>query len=370
MKGTWLAVTGAVLILGVIPGCARKAPPPGGPEDLTPPEVVRAFPDSGQANVGTDTRLEIEFSENMDKRSVEDWIFVRPRPGRLSFSWKGRTLRIGMPGGLTENATYNLLLARNAKDRHGNKLARPFGLLFSTSEVPAGGRISGRLKEYRVPAADNLVLAWSSTWSDTVLSDPENAQYLGYTESGGEFTLAGLDENSSYILAAFYDRNHNRVFDRSQDFVSVFPETIVLTPERPEVSGIEWWFADAATSGTLAGEFSDSLWSGSAVSVVLRNAADSTLSYCFTLAEPDSFVLPGVLPGTYDLSVFEDPDSDCAFDPRGGGERFRWGSMKVGPKEIVGGLKLGLWTPFEEAPQETTLAPADTARGAKQDGDR
>ena len=51
--------------------CAGQVPPLGGPPDTVPPAVLRTVPDSNAVRVETD-RVELEFSEYVDRLSVED----------------------------------------------------------------------------------------------------------------------------------------------------------------------------------------------------------------------------------------------------------------------------------------------------------
>ena len=86
---------GAVLTaLILFAGCAKQAPPPGGPPDVRPPAVAWTIPAADSVGVGLGTTLQIGFSEAMDRRSVERALFISPQPREEPrVRWRGRKLR-------------------------------------------------------------------------------------------------------------------------------------------------------------------------------------------------------------------------------------------------------------------------------------
>ena len=57
--------------------CANQLPPPGGPVDRVPPEVLEVYPPNGTTNFDDD-HLEITFSECIDKMSIMNALFISP----------------------------------------------------------------------------------------------------------------------------------------------------------------------------------------------------------------------------------------------------------------------------------------------------
>ena len=77
------------LALALISGCARVGPPTGGPADSTPPEVVTTVPEDGVTGVGRDTEIRIEFSEEMNRVSVERSFSIAPDVKLRNPRWDG-----------------------------------------------------------------------------------------------------------------------------------------------------------------------------------------------------------------------------------------------------------------------------------------
>jgi hypothetical protein len=116
------------LSLIIIIGCAAQKPPPGGPEDKTPPEIDTTIPYTGQTNVPTDTRIEFRFDRDVDRASFQQSVSVTPYiTGALRFHWSGYDqVNVEFPERLRDSTTYTVQLTRDLKSKRGNQLALPY----------------------------------------------------------------------------------------------------------------------------------------------------------------------------------------------------------------------------------------------------
>ncbi|NNL22387.1 MAG: Ig-like domain-containing protein, partial [Ignavibacteriaceae bacterium] len=90
--------------------CANQLPPTGGDVDRIPPEIEEVYPPNGTTNYDEDY-FEIEFSEYVDKRSVQDAIFISPYiDGALDFDWTSTTVEVTFPNELRKNITYTVTI--------------------------------------------------------------------------------------------------------------------------------------------------------------------------------------------------------------------------------------------------------------------
>ncbi|MEK7671238.1 MAG: Ig-like domain-containing protein, partial [Bacteroidota bacterium] len=94
-------------ITAILLSCAGQVAPGGGPVDTIPPTIIYTEPDTNSINIQTDN-IVLEFSEYVDRRSVEESIFISPYVGQLEFDWSGRELTITFSEKLRENTTYVL----------------------------------------------------------------------------------------------------------------------------------------------------------------------------------------------------------------------------------------------------------------------
>ena len=113
----------AVASLMLFTRCANQLPPGGGEVDTIPPQIIEVYPVNGTVNYHEDY-FEISFSEYVDKRSVQDAIFISPvlqKP--LKYDWSGKTLTVYFNDTLKVNTTYTVSIGTDVKDlNNGNNM--------------------------------------------------------------------------------------------------------------------------------------------------------------------------------------------------------------------------------------------------------
>ncbi|RKY59288.1 MAG: hypothetical protein DRP94_04020 [Candidatus Latescibacterota bacterium] len=207
--------------------CARVAPPPGGPPDRTPPEVVRTYPEDGETSVPSGRAIEVTFSEHMDERSVERAFFLYPKPERpLKFKWRGRKLKAEVPGGLRPERTYVVTVGASARDLHGNEMGNSYTFAFSTGRRIYEGRARGMV------------------WSDEAVEGPVHIRaylaregeefYETQADSSGRFVLSHLAPGT-YRIFAFEDRNRDGGYSPGREPFAVPPEEVEVGEEEAKV---------------------------------------------------------------------------------------------------------------------------------------
>ena len=85
-----------VIFLFLMYGCAGERAPEGGPVDTTPPEIIEVYPPTNTTQYSS-TRISLEFSKYVDRRSVEGSIFISPYVKDIEYNWSGRRLNIFRP---------------------------------------------------------------------------------------------------------------------------------------------------------------------------------------------------------------------------------------------------------------------------------
>ncbi|MEX2584446.1 MAG: Ig-like domain-containing protein [Gemmatimonadota bacterium] len=197
---------GAVVIAAVAIGsaCAHVEPPPGGPDDTTPPAVLTVRPDAGAVVPGHEGPVVFVFDERISERSIEDAVSVSPRTSAVEVRHGRDEIRVSLRRGWEPGTIYHVGIASDVQDLFNNRLAAPIRLVFSTGpEIPeteiSGGvidRISGAVqRDVRVEAirTDSLVYATAA-------------------DSSGAFVIEQFPEGE-YVVRAFRDLNGNRALD-------------------------------------------------------------------------------------------------------------------------------------------------------------
>jgi hypothetical protein len=125
--------------------CASIKPPPGGPIDETPPNIISVNPSSGTTGL-TSNKITVKFSEYMDESSFKNNYSVYPRlENSLKFKFKGDEVIFILPDSLDSEKTYIIYLNRNIKDEHGVPLAKTIQLAYSSGSKISSGVLSGRV---------------------------------------------------------------------------------------------------------------------------------------------------------------------------------------------------------------------------------
>src|SRR5437870_10038779 len=116
-----------VLFFLFLAGCASVQPPPGGPEDKTPPTLDTVMPHHRQLNVPRDTKLHFIFRQNIDRSSFMSALSVTPYlSGPVKYSWSGYDeVVVTLPEQLRENTTYVVSVSKDLKTRRNAPLADP-----------------------------------------------------------------------------------------------------------------------------------------------------------------------------------------------------------------------------------------------------
>jgi len=224
---------GWVWLVCLLVACAKQGFPPGGPIDKTPPRIVKVYPPPDSTGVDTRTWVEFTFSESVDRRSVEEALFISPNPGDLKYRWKGKRLKIEFLDTLKKGRTYVVTLGTDVKDLRNNRMKESFTLAFSTGDSLDKGEISGRVfGEGRVEGA----LVWAYLLEENGPPDPmtKRPDYVTQCDSEGRFSLSYLSPGR-YRLFAVIDKNRDRRYDPEYDALGVGTSDVLILPDSLKV---------------------------------------------------------------------------------------------------------------------------------------
>lgn len=102
-------------------------------EKVIPPEVIENSPTG--TNVSVEEQITVEFSEAMDKSSVQSSFSTIPETTG-DFSWSGNNMTY-TPLNLSYNTVYNVIIGNEAKDLSGTNMVSPYNWQFTTDLNPA-----------------------------------------------------------------------------------------------------------------------------------------------------------------------------------------------------------------------------------------
>jgi len=233
-----------ISIMNAFIGCANQLPPGGGEVDTTPPVIVETYPLNGTTNF-LDDYIELTFSEYIDKRSLNDAIFISPSfDGVPEFDWSGTSVRIYFPEKLKDSITYVFNFGTDVVDYNNkNRMDSTFVLTFSTSNKIDNGKIQGKI--YSDKPDGNMIFGYKvKSDLDTLLI--RKPDYVSQSGKDGFYSLVGLSKGV-YRVYAVADEFKDLIFQPEQDKIGVPFKDVVISDEDTLVSNFNFLLSEYDT---------------------------------------------------------------------------------------------------------------------------
>ena len=244
----WIAL--AFACAGLI-ACATQVAPGGGPEDKLPPRIAAVYPAPGTTNHPNELYIKLEFDEWINPSIPRNAVSISPPiEKKMRFEVSGKTLELTSRGLLDTGTTYTVTFASGIKDLHGNALAKPFQVVFSTGAHIDSLKLPGRImvhdsmyKKKLYPSIGLFLMGperegirylqkYRDTTTKSLDSIPmltkEPPLFTTLADSAGNFELTGL-KPGRYRIAAFLDVNGNQKIEPSAEPVGFWEKDLVLT---------------------------------------------------------------------------------------------------------------------------------------------
>ena len=217
---------GLIFLVIVLTACASASPPPGGPEDKAPPQLIRVTPDTNSVNFH-DKHASFYFDETINDRGtgaqeIDPHFLVSPSDGTPIVSWHRSRIDIHPRKGFKANTAYTITMLPGLTDLQNNVMKTGATLVFSTGPTMPKERIRGIIFDWIAerPAASAYVEAMSQ----------DSTLYITQADTGGRFSLGPLSPGT-YVVTGIMDANTNRQLDRNESYDSVrvtVPQTAAL----------------------------------------------------------------------------------------------------------------------------------------------
>jgi len=219
------AVLPSLLItLGILAlGCARIEPPPGGPPDNVPPELISVRPESLAIYPNFHGAMEFRFdevifegnspSEGLGTGELERLVILSPTTNVPKVSWKRDAIAVEPREGWKPNRVYRVELLPGVFDLRRNRLDSGTVVTFSTGAPLPDSRLRGTIVDWTAGRLAQAALV------EAILL-PDSLPYRALTDSSGAFDLGPIPRGQ-YLLYAAIDQNRNfrREFREAWDSV-------------------------------------------------------------------------------------------------------------------------------------------------------
>jgi hypothetical protein len=210
-----LALFAAALLGGA--ACANQGLPRGGPEDFSPPQILKITPENNTV-IGKPGWVTIQFDEVVSEtpkgaRDLEELVFISPKSGAPRVDWDRKSIQIRPSKGWKSNTVYTVQLKAGLQDLYQNPLDSTIRVIFSTGVPIPDSRIKGVVFDWQEAKglAGGVVEAVSQ---DTTIV------YQVVADSAGRFELNNIPIGP-YLLRAYGDRNNNKDLDPLEMWDSV-----------------------------------------------------------------------------------------------------------------------------------------------------
>jgi hypothetical protein len=234
------ALAAALATVAAAGGCAKPGLPGGGPPDELPPQVLLTRPTDGQTGVDRSADIEIDFSEEMNRQTVERSFAVVPRIELRNFRWNGRTLVAEPEVDLPESTTVVVRVGENAQDGHGVTIASAHSFAFSTGDAIDRGVISGSVSSRGQPVASAVVWACRPPVVPDSLGVLNPCGYVSSSDTDGVFRITNVRPAATpYTIVAFVDRDGDRRYGIDTEAGRILASAAFLTAQADSVGGIE-----------------------------------------------------------------------------------------------------------------------------------
>ena len=223
----------------MIMGCAKSVSPPGGPEDKTPPIILVTEPVSGSVEVPLDSRIEIRFSESIDRQTAEKAVFISPLPDpEPKIKIKNDAIVIIPEAELQPDRTYVVTIGTDLKDAHRVNLKQSVSLAFSTGMTIDSGSIKGTVfREGKGTPGISLALFEDQPERFGLPIDSIAPEYITQSGDAGLFTFDYLPHDTFYLVA-FEDKNKNRRINPEREMIGVPFTSTVIDSTNTALTGI------------------------------------------------------------------------------------------------------------------------------------
>ena len=212
------------LAVVIIVGCARMAPPPGGPVRIPPPVLIATLPaDSTCAQPGFRGDAQFVFDEVVSEGSqanfgrgtgdLEKLVLLSPDTLVPVVGWHRSRISVRPRHGWKPNTVYRIELAPGLGDLYNHFTKMKALITFVTGPTCPTKYLVGRAVDWssRSGAASALIIA---------VHLPDSASYRSYADSNGRFRLGPLPDGS-YLIYGVLDQNRDHKLESGEGWDTV-----------------------------------------------------------------------------------------------------------------------------------------------------
>ena len=223
-----------VLVALMFVQCARRGNPTGGPEDETPPVLIRALPELNSTQFD-DGRIRLYFDEYIKFNKLKEQLIISPLlpSSAYTISPQGsaaKYIQIDLHDSLRANTTYSFNFGQSIVDNNEGNPYPYFKYVLSTGDYVDSLIVRGTIGDALKREAENFVSVMlyevDSTYTDSIIYKQQPTYLTNTLDSLALFEISNA-RAGQYLLVAQKDIANNYTFDQQVDkvaFASAFIE--------------------------------------------------------------------------------------------------------------------------------------------------
>jgi len=214
-----------MVVAAICAGCAKISAPTGGPQDSTPPKVLKTVPENGSTRF-SDKHIRFYFDEFVTLNNPTDNVLISPPMSQApEYTIKGKSLEIKIKDTLRENTTYNMVFSDCIRDYHENNALSFFHFSFSTGDSLDDYMIQGKVIDAKTlaPSKDFFVLLYKN--ADDSMPLTTLPDYVTKSLADGSFTFQNITPGT-YKIFALKDINSDLLYNLPNEEIAFLDETV------------------------------------------------------------------------------------------------------------------------------------------------
>lgn len=254
------AALAACALLGA---CAVVEAPQGGPQDITPPRLAAAWPESGSVAVGPLRTFRLTFSEKMTRQPAEGWLHFYPQQRIRRTSWDGaREATVELFEPLPADTVVVVEIAGPLQDAHKVKARESRRFAIATGDSLPTGRVSGALV-MGDSALTNGVVELFAVPPDSIEYFRQPLLRRTVTDEAGRWSFDWLPVPGGPWLARAYADGDGNFRPGEREAQRLLPDTLSLATGRAAaLAGVVTLYAHGTPGRLLVAPFAQTTWTG------------------------------------------------------------------------------------------------------------
>ncbi len=218
----------------LICSCANRGRPSGGPEDETPPVIIKTSPENFSINF-TDDEIKIQFDEYIKINNLQKNLIISPpmdpEPIITPLGSASKSITIKITDTLLANTTYSFNFGESIEDNNEGNPYPYYKYVFSTGDyidsLKIGGVISDALERTPEEFVSVMLYEVDSSYTDSVIYQKKPKYVATTKDSTSIFELANLKEGK-YLMVALKDESGNYIYEPKTDKIGFVKEFVEI----------------------------------------------------------------------------------------------------------------------------------------------